>query len=147
MGISDILSEDMILINLEAENKRQVLEQISSFIAQKENLDKNTIFDAVLERENLGSTGYGNGVSFPHARINGLNQIVTAFARVTKSVDYNAVDEKPVDLVAFLISPEKSGEDHLQALAIYSRVLKNEDVCLKIREAKSAHEIFVALNK
>ncbi len=147
MGISDILSEDMVLAHVEAENKRGLLEKLSGFVAEKENLDKNLIFEAILERENLGSTGYGDGVAFPHARINGLNKVIAVFARLNKGVDYDSLDNHPVDLIGFLLSPEKSGEDHLQSLAVMSRVLKDADTCRKIREAKTAHEIYVALQK
>ncbi|HBO50153.1 MAG TPA: transcriptional regulator [Alphaproteobacteria bacterium] len=147
MGISDILSEDMVLAGVEAGNKRGLLEQLSAFVAEKENIDKNSIFEAILERENLGSTGYGDGVAFPHARIEGLNKVIAVFARLDKGIDYDSLDSHPVDLIAFLLSPEKSGEDHLQALAVMSRVLKDEETCRKIREAKSAHEIYLALQK
>lgn len=146
MQISDVLSEDMILADYDADNKRQLLESISSFIAEKKNFDKNSVFEAMLERENLGSTGYGNGVAFPHARIQGLDKIVTAFVRLHKAIDYDSMDSKPVDLLAFMISPENSGDDHLQTLSVFSRTLKNESVCNMIRQAKSAHEIFVALH-
>lgn len=147
MGISDILSEDMVLACVEAENKRGLLEKLSKFVAEKENLDKNLIFEAILERENLGSTGYGDGVAFPHARIDGLNKVIAVFARLNKGVEYDSLDNHPVDLIGFLLSPEKSGEDHLQSLAVMSRVLKDADTCRKIREAKTAHEIYVALQK
>ena len=147
MGISDILSENMVLAHVEAENKRGLLEKLSGFVAEKENLDKNLIFEAILERENLGSTGYGDGVAFPHARINGLNKVIAVFARLNKGVDYDSLDNHPVDLIGFLMSPEKSGEDHLQSLAVMSRVMKDADTCRKIREAKTAHEIYVALQK
>ena len=114
---------------------------------KKENIDENSVFEAILERENLGSTGYGDGVAFPHARIEGLDKVIAVFARLDKGVDYESLDSHPVDLVAFLLSPEKSGEDHLKALAVMSRVLKDEETCRKLREAKSAHEIYVALQK
>ncbi len=147
MEISEILSEDMVLANVEAESKRSLLEKLSAYVAEKENMDKNPIFEAILERENLGSTGYGDGVAFPHARIDGLDKVITVFARLAQGVDYDSLDNHPVDLVAFLLSPEKSGEDHLRALAVMSRVLKNEETCRQIRAAKSAHEIYLALQK
>ena len=145
MGISDILSEDMILTEVEASSKRHQLEEISTYIARKEGIDKNTIFEAVLERENLGSTGYGNGVAFPHARINGLKHIMSVFVRLDKPLDYDALDGQPVDMVAFMISPENSGDDHLRTLAAFSRVLKNAEICESVRKAKGPHEIYVAL--
>ncbi len=147
MEISDILSQDMILPHFEADSKRGLLEKLSAFVAERENLDKNSVFEAVLERENLGSTGYGNGVAFPHARINGLKNVIVTFARLDKGIDYDAFDDKPVDLVACLLSPEESGEDHLQALAVLSRLLKDGEVRRQIREASSAYEIYLALQK
>lgn len=145
MGISDILSEDMILTEVGANSKRHLLEEISTYIARKEGIDKNTIFEAVLERENLGSTGYGNGVAFPHARINGLKHIMSVFVRLDKPLDYDALDGQPVDMVAFMISPENSGDDHLRTLAAFSRVLKNAEICESVRKAKGPHEIYIAL--
>ncbi len=145
MNISDILSEDMVLIDVDADGKRHLLEELANVVSERQNLDRNVVFEAILERENLGSTGYGNGVAFPHARIDGLNHNIAAFVRLNKAVDYDALDGKDVDLLAFLISSEQNGEDHLQALAAFSRVLKNDDICRKIRTAKTAHEIYVAL--
>lgn len=147
MDISDILSEDVILTNLASDSKRHLLEQVSSFIADKYRLDKSVIFEALLERENLGSTGYGNGVAFPHARINGLDKVITTFVRLDVPVEYDAVDSKAVDLLAFIISPENNGNDYLQTLAVFSRLLKNEDVCSAVRGARSVHDIYLALNK
>lgn len=147
MNISDLLSEKMVLADVEAESKRDLLEKLSNYVAQEEGLDKNTIYEAILERENLGPTGYGNGVAFPHARINGLTKVCCVFARMAKPLDFEAIDAHPVDLIAFLISPEKSGEDHLQALVVFSRALKNDSLCQQIRAARNAHEIYIALQR
>lgn len=145
MNISDVLSEDMVLVDVDADSKRHLLEKLAEVISERQNLDRNAVFEAILERENLGSTGYGNGVAFPHARIDGLRRNVAAFVRLNKAVDYDALDNKNVDLLAFLISSEQNGEDHLQALAAFSRALKNEAICQKVRSAKTPHEIYVAL--
>ncbi len=147
MNISDILSEDMILVDATADSKRQLLAQLADFVAQKQNLDKNTVFEAILERENLGTTGYGGGVAFPHARLAGISQNVAAFVRLDRGVDYDALDGHKVDLLAFLISSEQNGEDHLQALAAFSRVLKNPEICQMVRQARSIHEIYQALQR
>ena len=147
MSISDVLSEAMILTEVAADSKRHLLEQISEFVANKKGLDKNSVFEAVLERENLGSTGYGNGVAFPHARLEGLKNVVAVFARLKNPIDYDALDGNPVDIVAFMISPENSGDDHLRTLAIFSRVLKDAEICRQIRLAKNAHEIYSAMQK
>ncbi len=147
MSISDILSEDMILTAVKADTKRHLLAEIADLTARKSGLDKNTVFEAILERENLGSTGYGNGVAFPHARIEGLKQIVTGFVRLDSPIDYESLDRQPVDMVAFMVSPENSGDDHLKTLAAFSRVLKNNDICQEIRAARTVHDIYVALQK
>lgn len=146
MEISDVLSEDMILTDYAADSKRQLLEGISSFIAQKNHFDKSAVFEAMLERENLGSTGYGNGVAFPHARIQGLDKIITVFVRLNKAIDYDAMDAKPVDLLAVMVSPENSGDDHLRTLSAFSRTMNDENTRNIIRHAKNAHEIYVALH-
>lgn len=147
MSISDVLSEDMIMTEVKADTKRHLLAEIADFAAEKSGMDRNMVFEAILERENLGSTGYGNGVAFPHARINGLKHIVTGFARLSAPIDYDATDRQPVDMVAFMISPENSGDDHLKTLAAFSRVLKNKDICKEIRTAKGVHDIYIALQK
>ena len=147
MEVSDILSEDMILADINADSKRQLLEQLSTVIADKCDLDKSAVFEAILERENLGSTGYGNGVGYPHARIEGLQKVVAMVARWHSPLDYESVDSQGVDIVAMMVSPENSGNDHLQTLAVLSRALKNEKTRQTIRQAKNAHEIYVALQK
>ena len=145
MQISDILSEKRILTDLCSSGKRQLLEDISERIAKEYKYDKSSIFEAMLERENLGSTGYGNGVAFPHARIPGLQKIITFFVRLDKAVDYEAIDDKPVDLLAVMISPENSGDDHLRTLSEFSRILKNAEICRLVRKAKNKHDIYLAL--
>lgn len=146
MKISEILSLDNIYAEVKANNKRQLLQELSGKAAQKVGMDERLVIESVWERENLGSTGYGNGTAFPHARIDGLKKIEVLFARLSNPVDFNAVDAKPVDLVFLLISPENSGADHLTALASLSRILKNPEACEKLRSARSKEEIYSILN-
>lgn len=147
MDISVILSEDKVFPCVEAENKRRLFELAAKLLSEAEDLDEAKVFEALWERENLGSTGYGEGIAVPHARIEGLNKVMALFMRLKKSIDFDSPDNKNVDLISVLISPEKSGEDHLQALAVFSRVLKNPEVCKKLRQAKSAHEIYTILHQ
>ena len=142
-----ILSEDSVFPCVEAESKRRICEYAAKFLAEKENLDEAKIFEALWERENLGSTGYGEGIAVPHARIEGVNRVSALFLRLKEEIDFDSRDGKGVDLVAVMISPEQSGGDHLQALAAFSRVLKNSENCKKLRLAKSAHEIYLILNQ
>lgn len=146
MKISDILSKDCVFAQILADNKREILHGLSVKAAQSAGIDEHVAADSVLERENLGSTGYGRGTAFPHARIDGLQKVKGVFAKLAKPVDFDAVDHKPVDLVFLLISPENSGADHLAALAAVSRVLKDEAVCEKLRAAKNSEEIFDIFN-
>ena len=137
MNIADIISKSAVLDNVQAASKRELVQSLSERIAALSGLD---------ERENLGSTGYGEGVAFPHARIEGLEKVCGMFARLEEPVDFDSLDGKPVDLVFMLISPENSGADHLTALAALSRILKTEGSCDKLRKARSTDEIYAILN-
>ena len=126
MNIADIISKSAVLDNVQAASKRELVQSLSERIAALSGLDERAVFDVVWERENLGSTGYGEGVAFPHARIEGLEKVCGMFARLEEPVDFDSLDGKPVDLVFMLISPENSGADHLTALAVLSRIMKTE---------------------
>ena len=108
-------------------------------------LDSRTIFDALLERESLGTTGFGGNTALPHARLENLDKIYGFFARLTTPIDYEAIDNRPIDLVFMLLSPDSSGADHLTALAQISRILKDENMCDKLRQAQSKEEVYALL--
>lgn len=146
MNIADIISKSAVLDHVQAASKRELIQGLAEKISALAGLDERVIFDAVWERENLGSTGYGEGVAFPHARIEGLDKVCGMFARLDEPVDFDSLDGKPVDLVFLLISPENSGADHLTALAALSRILKTEGSCDKLRKARSVDEIYSVLN-
>lgn len=147
MDISTILAKENIFSDVEVATKRQLFEIAAKNIADAKGLDENKIFEALWERENLGSTGYGDGVAVPHARISGLDKVFAIFMRLSNGVDFDAYDDKNVDLLAIIISPEQSGEDHLQALAAFSGVLRSDDACKKLRQAKTSQEIYSILNR
>lgn len=142
MKISEILSRNCVFSEIAADNKRELLFALSAKVAQAANADERLVSDFVWERESLGSTGYGRGTAFPHARIDGINQLKAVFAKLATPIEFDSVDNKPVDLVFLLISPENSGADHLSALAAVSRILKSDTVCQQLREAKNAEEIY-----
>ena len=146
MNVADIISKNAVLDNVQVSNKRELIQSLAEKMASLCGLDERTIFDAVWERENLGSTGYGEGVAFPHARIEGLSKVCVMFARLDDAVDFDAIDGKKVDLVFLLVSPENSGADHLTALASLSRILKTEGSCEKLRKARSVDELYAVLN-
>lgn len=142
MKISDILTLNDVVIIDDTVSKRQLLKELSSKASVKTGIDERTLFDIVLERENLGSTAFGGGTALPHGRIPELTELKGIFAKLTNNIDFDACDEKPVDLVFMLISPENSGADHLTALAQISKIIKDEDICNSIRQAKTTEEIY-----
>ena len=146
MKISDTLSIDSILLSVKAKNKRQLLQEISEFAARIINISDRTIFETVLERENLGSTGFGNGTALPHGRLSDINKVYGFFIKLDTPIDFEAVDNKPIDILFLLLSPESSGADHLTALAQFSRILKDNNLTAKLRKADSKEEIYALLN-
>ena len=146
MNISDIMTDKNVFIGIKANTKRELLQELANRAAALTGLDERTLFDTLLERENLGSTGFGSGTAMPHGRFSGLDKVTAVFVRTASPVDFEAVDGRPVDLVWALFSPEDSGADHLTALAKISRVLKDETLCAKLRQASSPLEIFALLN-
>ena len=146
MKISDIMSVNSVLLSAKAKNKRQLLQELSQFAANITKVDDRTIFDALLERENLGSTGFGGGTALPHARLAELDRVYGFFVRLAAPVDFEAIDNKPVDMLFLLLSPESSGADHLTALAQISRILKDTGTVAKLRETAGKEEIHALLS-
>lgn len=146
MKLSEIMSGNSVFVGLKANSKRQLLQELADKAAEVTGISDRTVFDTVLERESLGTTGFGNGTALPHGRFAELDKIYGFFAKLASPVDYDAVDGKPVDLVFMLLSPESSGADHLTALAQASRILKDESIRSKIRQISSAQEIYALLN-
>lgn len=147
MKISNIMKNDCIFTGLNAANKRQLLQELAQKASAIANIDERIIFDTLLERENLGSTGFGNGTALPHARLADAKEVMAFFAKLDTPVDFDSVDGKPVDIIFMLLSPEDSGADHLTALALTSRLLKDEEICNKIRQASSTNEIYTLLDQ
>ena len=146
MKLSEIMSGNSIFMGLKSNSKRQLLQDMANKAAEITGINERTIFDTVLERENLGSTGFGEGTALPHGRFAELDKVYGFFAKLNSPVDFEAIDGKPVDLVFMLLSPEGNGADHLTALAQASRILKDESTRTKIRQICSAQEIYAILN-
>ncbi len=146
MKISEIMSVNSVMLSLKAGSKRQLLQELARKASELTGINERTVFDTILERENLGSTGFGGGTALPHGRLSELNKVCGIFARLSTAIDFDAVDNKPVDTVFLLLSPESSGADHLTALAQISRILKDENTCTKLRAAKSNEEVYALLN-
>jgi PTS system nitrogen regulatory IIA component len=147
MNISDLLSPDAVLPALKAQNKKQLLQELAQRAALQTRLPEKRIFETLIERERLGTTGVGQGIAIPHGRMAGADRITGVFARLESPIDYEAVDSQPVDLVFMLLAPENAGADHLKALARVSRLLRNQAICEKLRAASSAEAIYAILTE
>jgi len=118
MKLSEILSPECIRLDSDATSKKRVLESVSQLLADTdEELSPREVFDCLIAREKLGSTGLGQGVAIPHGRLDGLDKTIGVFLRLPKGVDFDAPDNEPVDLVFALLVPKESTEEHLQVLA------------------------------
>ncbi len=146
MQISDLINPARVIPNLEVSGKKQLLEKISVIVAGEIAVDARVVFDLLLEREKLGSTGVGSGIAIPHGKLSKINQLYGFFVRLKKAVDYDALDEIPVDIVFVLIAPDKAGGDHLQGLALVARKLRDQDICARLRKGKDATAICAILN-
>lgn len=147
MKLSDILHATDVLVLDGVSSKRQLLQDLADHAAKTAGVDARTLFDVVLERENLGTTAMGKGIALPHARVPSLKHTQALFAKVKGGVDFEAEDQKKADLVFMLLSPEDSGADHLNALAEISRVIKSDTECDKLRKATSSAEIYKILSE
>jgi PTS system nitrogen regulatory IIA component len=145
MQLSEFLDFDAIKTALPAGNKRSLLQQLANLAAQRLEVDSAAILVSVLEREQLGSTGFGQGVAIPHGKIEGLKRIYGLFARLAEPADYKAIDGRPVDLVFLLLSPPDAGAEHLKALAAISRVTRHSATLEKMRGARTRDALAAVL--
>ena len=145
MNLSELLDFDAVKAALPGGNKRSLLQQLAHLAAQRTGLDAQAILASLVERERLGSTGFGQGVAIPHGKIEGLNSIYCLFARLSEPVDYKAIDGQPVDLVFLLLSPPDAGAEHLKALAAISRVTRHAPILEKMRGARSSDALAAVL--
>lgn len=141
MRITDILTPDSIICNADAVSKKQLLEMLAELASEKTGMDERMILDALVERERLGTTGIGRGVALPHTRLGTLKHIFCAFIKTTP-VDFESVDDKPVDLAFLLLVPEEAGADHLKALARLSRLLRDDSVASALRQVKTPESAY-----
>ncbi|WP_419907444.1 PTS IIA-like nitrogen regulatory protein PtsN [Hoeflea sp.] len=145
MSLADLIVQDAILPALKVNSKKQLLQELSAKAALVTGLSEREVFDVILQRERLGSTGVGNGIAIPHGKLTSINNIVGVFARLSEPVDFEALDDQPVDLVFLLLAPEGSGADHLKALSRIARVLRDGDMVTKLRETDSPAAIYAFL--
>lgn len=136
---------DAVLYRWHATSKKHFLLKCAEELARLTGQDEHEIFDKLNERENLGSTGMGDGVAIPHARFKGLDRVYAMFISLDDAIDFDAIDNKPVDLTFVLLAPQDAGADHLQALAKISRMLKHKEFCERLRGANSQDAVLSLL--
>jgi nitrogen PTS system EIIA component len=133
--LSDVLSPGAVVLDLKASSKRQVLRALAERVAEANALEAGPVLDALLEREKLGTTGIGDRLAIPHAKLEGLDHLLGVFARLQTPVSFDSLDDEPVDLVFLLLAPIDAAAEHLKALARVARVFRDEELCAALREA------------
>jgi len=145
MQIADLLTPNSVLPVLTATSKKQALQELARVAAEHTGLLERQIFDVLLERERLGTTGVGRGVAIPHGKLPGLKRIHGVFARTEEKIDFDAIDGEQVDLLFLLLAPEGAGADHLKALARVARLLRDPDIARKLRDSRDAEALYAVL--
>ena len=147
MELSRILQPGAVKVVAAASSKKRLFQDISEVAQNAYGLKATTTIEALLERESLGPTGVGHGVALPHARLPGLDRVVGAFLILEKPIDFGAIDRQPVDIAFALFAPENSGVDHLKALALVSRTLRDASLCSKLRANRDPGKLYALLTQ
>lgn len=147
MLLTKLITPEAVISSLKANAKKQALQEMSDRAALVSNLAPREIFDALLQRERLGSTGIGEGIAIPHAKLAKATSIFAIFARVARPIDFDAVDGAPVDLIFLLVGPESAGADHLKALARMARMLRDTALTAKLRAARDVSALYAVLTE
>jgi PTS system nitrogen regulatory IIA component len=147
MEIDELIGPNAVVANLRVTSKKQALQELAKRAAELTGQPERAIFEVLIERERLGTTGVGNGIAIPHGKLADLDRLYGLFARIETPIDFDAIDEQPVDLICVLLAPETAGADHLKALARVSRLLRDRAVCDKLRGTDSAEAIRALLTE
>jgi PTS system nitrogen regulatory IIA component len=145
MEVVDLIAPSRVIASLRASTKKQALQDHAARAAAETGVHERKIYDALLERERLGTTGLGAGTAIPHAKLPELRRLLGFFARLERPIDFAAIDERPVDLIFLLLAPESAGADHLKALARLSRVMRDRALCEKLRGTDNADALYALL--
>jgi PTS system nitrogen regulatory IIA component len=145
MPLNDLVAPNAIMPALKVNNKKQAIAELAAKAAVLTGQSERDILEILLQREKLGSTGVGNGVAIPHGKLPKLGKLFGLFARLDRAIDFEALDNQPVDLVFLLLAPEGAGADHLKALARVARLLRDPEIVNKLRESRDAEAIYAVL--
>ena len=138
MEIKDVIGPEQVEVGLRVSDKAQLLRELSRRAAATVSIDQSVIYDALLAREILGSTGLGRGFALPHARLDALPRAFALFVRLARPIEFDAIDGQPVDLIILLLTPANAGSQHLATLAALSRPLRGADFVQRLRRARDS---------
>ena len=147
MELTSILRPEAVRVISAASSKKRLFQEIGDIAQSTYGLDSSETVDALMERESLGPTGVGHGVALPHARLEFLEKVVGIFVMLEKPIDFGAVDRQPVDIAFALFAPEEAGVEHLKALALVSRTLRNSSLCSKLRANPDPNKLYAILTE
>jgi PTS system nitrogen regulatory IIA component len=147
MEIIELLTPRGIIPQLRVSNKKQALQEVARRAALATGIAERRIYDVLIERERLGSTGIGSGIAVPHGKLPELSRLFGLFARLDRPIPFEAIDDEPVDLIFLLLAPPDAGADHLKALARVSRLLRDRATCQKLRGAANADALYALLTE
>ena len=142
-----MLSDKSFLVNFEASSKKNVLDELSKLAEKDIKINSRILLEALIKREKLGSTAVGNGIAIPHANCPDIDKPKVFVALLSNSLDFNANDDQPVDIIFLLLAPDNSGSEHLQALALVSRLLRNKELTTKLRGCKNTESAFAVISQ
>lgn len=147
MNFAKLLKPEAVKVLTSASSKKRLMHDIGDLVHSAYGLDAGEVVEALLARETLGPTGVGHGVALPHARLSGLEEVVGAFVLLDKPIDFSSVDRQPVDLAFALFAPEDAGVEHLKALALVARTLRDPSICAKLRANSEAGTLYTILTE
>ena len=142
-----MLSDNAFLINFDGTSKKQVLEELSKLAEIKLGINSRTLLENLIKREKLGSTAVGNGIAIPHANIASIDRPFVFVSTLVNGLDFNSTDDLPVDIIFLLLAPNNKGSEHLQALALISRLLRNKELTSKLRGCKSTESALAVISQ
>jgi PTS system nitrogen regulatory IIA component len=145
MPLTELLTPAAVIPALRVNSKKQALQELASRAAELTGQNERSLLEVLIQREKLGSTAVGNGIAIPHGKLANLSQLFGMFARMARPIEFEALDEQPVDLVFLLLAPEGAGADHLKALARVARLLREPGIAAKLRESNDADTLYAVL--
>jgi nitrogen PTS system EIIA component len=145
MPLIDLVAPNAIIPALKVNNKKQALQELAAKAAALTEQNERAVFEILVQREKLGSTGVGNGIAIPHGKLPKLGKLFGLFARLDRPIDFEALDGQQVDLIFLLLAPESAGADHLKALARVARLLRDADIAHKLRASRDAEALYAVL--